>query len=288
MKRQEVWKPEKQAVVDKLEETKCKGVVGNHGNFEGINKGNGLGSLVFLDGFSSLGQFLFLGFVLCLTDLDFGGDDSLIVRIGNKLNSDKGKKDVGKGRNKKSPPVSITSVQNVSSDQSSGNIAKVLMAGPETEDSTTVLDRFGITEPVTHDGSSDGTSGGLEEPKKEQNGEETNVGKGDTDGDQIQKDDSGHDDQAGTTSPKTNGKNGSRVEGITELSVDNISSSISEHESCVHSRENGRRVSGRVLKLLLNGGVTLSGQMSHEISAEGNKEGKTVCEEMKNGGKKQI
>ena len=85
-----------------------------------------------------------------------------------------------------------------------------------------------------------------------------------------------------------NGKNGSRVEGITELSVDNISSGISEHESCVHSRENGRRVSGRVLKLLLNGGVTLSGQVSHEVSAEGNKEGKTVCEEMKNEGRKQI
>ncbi len=149
------------------------------------------------------------------------------------------------------------------------------MAGPETKDCSTVFDGIGVTEPVSHNSSSDWTSSGLEESKEEQNGEENSVGKGDTDGNKVKNDGSGHDDQAGTTSPKTNGKNGGGVEGIPKLSIDDVSGGIGKHKGCVHSRENRGRVSGIGLKLLLDGGVTLSGQVGHKISTKGNKEGHT-------------
>ncbi len=95
---QEVRKPEEQAIIDELEKTKGKGIVGHHRNLEGTDKRNCLGSLVFFDGFSLFGHFLFLGLEFRLTNLDFGSDDSHFVGIGNEFDGDKGKKNVANSR----------------------------------------------------------------------------------------------------------------------------------------------------------------------------------------------
>mmetsp|Transcript_5256 Transcript_5256/g.15286 ORF Transcript_5256/g.15286 Transcript_5256/m.15286 type:complete len:262 (-) Transcript_5256:511-1296(-) len=160
---QEIWEPEKQTVVGKLEETKGKGVVGNHRNAERIVERNSLRTSILFNGFSLLGHFLFLGLVLRLTNLDFGGDDSHVVGVSNKLDGDEGEENVGHGRDEKCPDVGTSGPENPSGDKTSRNITHVLMASPETENHTTLFDGLGIAEPVSHDSSSDRSPSSLEE-----------------------------------------------------------------------------------------------------------------------------
>jgi hypothetical protein len=51
------------------------------------------------------------------------------------------------------------------------------MASPESKDETTVLDTLRITEPVSHDSSSDWSSSRLEESKEEVDAKDKDVSK---------------------------------------------------------------------------------------------------------------
>ena len=133
---QKVREPEEKDIVGKLEETKGQSVLSHHGNLEGTEVGNGLGAFVFGHGFSLFGQFLSLGFELFLSNLDFGGNDSDIERIGNELSSQKGPSNVTEGRNGQGPPVGHFQRQNDGSTKSGSNVSQVLMARPESENGT--------------------------------------------------------------------------------------------------------------------------------------------------------
>lgn len=146
------------------------------------------------------------------------------------------------------------------------------MARPETKDHTTVLDRVSITEPISHDGSSDRATSGLEESEDEVHEQDEGIGKGHVDRNKVKPDSDVDEDKAATTPEKTNGKDGGGIERISELPVDDISSSIGRHKDRVHGRNEGGGVTSFMLKLLLDGGVTLSRKVRHEVSSEGDEE----------------
>mmetsp|Transcript_23033 Transcript_23033/g.54421 ORF Transcript_23033/g.54421 Transcript_23033/m.54421 type:complete len:262 (+) Transcript_23033:463-1248(+) len=160
---QEIWKPEKQAIVDKFAETKHHGIIGCHGNLKGTGNRNSLRSRVFFDAHSFLCHLLFLCFEFRSSELDFGGNNSCFERIRNELHCDESEKDIGYSGNEKCPPVGPVVSQNPSGDQSRSYITGVLVTGPETEDQATVGDRFFVTKPISHHSSSNGTSSGLKD-----------------------------------------------------------------------------------------------------------------------------
>lgn len=150
------------------------------------------------------------------------------------------------------------------------------MTSPESKDSSTALNGGRIREPVAHDSSSDGSTSGLEESKEKVDRKDEEVAEGLVEPDKVEPEGDVDQEKTGTTSKETNRKDRGRVEGISELSVDDVSGGVSGHENGVHLGQNERRKSGLFFKLLLDGRVTLSGEMRHEISSEGHEEGKTV------------
>mmetsp|Transcript_11226 Transcript_11226/g.20187 ORF Transcript_11226/g.20187 Transcript_11226/m.20187 type:complete len:207 (-) Transcript_11226:23-643(-) len=150
------------------------------------------------------------------------------------------------------------------------------MARPETKDSTTALNRISITEPISHDSSSDGSSSGLEESKEEVTKEDEDTGEGCADAPKVEPNGTSEEEQTETTSKETNGKDRGGVESISELSVDDVTSSVGRHEDGVHGRKESGRPAGFRLKLLLHGRVRFAGKVRHEVSPEGDKESKRL------------
>ena len=75
---------------------------------------------------------------------------------------------------------------------------------------------------------------------------------------------------------QSNCQHGSGVEGITQLARDDVTSGIGTHEDGVHLRQDEWIVTCGILKLLLHGGVTFTGEMRHEVATEGNEEGPSI------------
>lgn len=140
----------------------------------------------------------------------------------------------------------------------------------------TYLDRIGIAEPVAHDGRSDGSTGSLEESKDKVHGQNEHIRKGHIDGDKVEPNGQVNEEEAEPRSHKTNRQDGGGVEGITELSINDISSSVRSHKDRVHGRQKCGRVSRIVLKLLLDRRVTLAREVGHEVSTKGNEEGPSI------------
>ena len=147
------------------------------------------------------------------------------------------------------------------------------MASPESEDSTSVLDRFCIAEPVAHDSSTDWSTSCLEETKEEINGKDEQISQRNRESNEIKPKGDVDKEQANSRPEETNSKDGGGIEGITKFSVDNISSSVGGHEDSVHLGKYKRRNPGLVLELLLHSGVTFTRKVGHEVTTKCNEEG---------------
>mmetsp|Transcript_10128 Transcript_10128/g.13390 ORF Transcript_10128/g.13390 Transcript_10128/m.13390 type:complete len:318 (+) Transcript_10128:692-1645(+) len=270
---QKVREPEEEHIIGKLEETEGKSVLGDHRNLESTHVRNGLGALVFVHAFSLFGEFLSLGFHLFLTNLDFGCDNSNIQWISNELRSQKGPSDVAKSGDGQGPPIRHFQGQNQRGAKSSSDITQVLMASPETKDGTAVLDGFRVAKPVTHDGRTDGSTGRLEETKKKVDGINKSDTKGITDSFKVKPNGNIDQQQTKARSEKTNCQNDRWIKGITKLSVNDVTSSISGHKNSVHLRQDQRAVMGKILQRSLHCRVTLAREMRHEITAKGDEKG---------------
>jgi hypothetical protein len=253
---EKVRQPEEKDVVGKLEETKSKSVLRNHGDFECIHVRNGFGASVGCQDFSLFRHFLLLEFILGLTDAHFGRRDAHSGRVGNELKREEGPRNIGNGRNEKGPPVWEAGTENRGRTKGGSDITTVLVAGPESKDGSTVLDRLGITEPISHDGSSDGSSRGLEESKEKVDSDNEEVTKGDRHALKVEPEGNVDEQETSTRTKEADSEDGGRIEGIPKLSVDDVSGGISGHEDSVHLGQEECRVSTFRLQLLLHGRVT--------------------------------
>jgi hypothetical protein len=272
----EVWQPEEEDVVGKLEKSEGKRILCNHWKTNGSQVGNGGRASICLDGLSSFGHFLLLGFILRQTDLDLGGDDTDCRWVRNELHSPECPCKIGEGWDQQSIPVRKTDTQDPSSAQSGSHITAILMACPESEDGSAVLDRCFVAEPISHYGSSDGSSSGLEETEEEVYAKDEQVGEADVETNKVKPDGHIDEEETGSTSEETNGENSGWVESVTKLSVDDVSSSVSSHEDSVHGREKKLGPSGLIFELSLDGRIALARKVGHEVSTERNEEGPSV------------
>mmetsp|Transcript_9138 Transcript_9138/g.14183 ORF Transcript_9138/g.14183 Transcript_9138/m.14183 type:complete len:291 (+) Transcript_9138:340-1212(+) len=161
----EVWQPEEKHVVGKLEKSECHCVLCNHRNLKRTNERDWLWSIVFKC--FSVSERCTLFFLFGTTNADLFRDNSHICWIRNETDSNKSPKNVRNSREHKCPPVWKLDFQNEGSTESCGDVTKVLVACPETENKSTLLDTFCIGEPVTHDGCSDRSSSCLEKAEEE-------------------------------------------------------------------------------------------------------------------------
>jgi hypothetical protein len=121
------------------------------------------------------------------------------------------------------------------------------MARPETKDGTALGDRFGITEPIAHDGGTYRSSSGLEETKQKVYGKDKEISESFRDSFKVKPNGDVNQEQAYSGTSQTNGENSRRVEGIAEFTIDNITGCVSRHEDSVHLGQN----QGRVTSILL-------------------------------------
>mmetsp|Transcript_20591 Transcript_20591/g.30520 ORF Transcript_20591/g.30520 Transcript_20591/m.30520 type:complete len:294 (-) Transcript_20591:381-1262(-) len=170
---QKVRKPKEESVVTEFEESERNRVLCHHGNLEGFHKTDRLGAVVLF--LATLG---FFG-VLLLPNAHFRSNNVLVDGIRHELHRDERPQHIGECRNGQTPPVRPSDGKNRGGGELGGNVADVLMAGPQTKNDTAVLFGFGVTEPVAHYGGTDGTTGGLSETKdkvKDQNQNVTELG----------------------------------------------------------------------------------------------------------------
>jgi len=156
--------------------------------------------------------------------------------------------------------------------QGGGDVSHVLMAGPQAEDGTAVLDGLRVAEPVAHDGGSDGSAGGLEEPEEEVDAQDEGVTEGLREIDKVEPEGDVDEEEAESGSEQADGEDGGGVDGVAQLSVDDVSGGVGCHEDGVHLGEDSGRESSMVLEFLLDGGVALAGEVGHEVPSEGDEE----------------
>jgi hypothetical protein len=114
-----------------------------------------------------------------MSNLDFGSNDTNVCRICNKTGSDETPAKVGKGWDEESPPVRKTDTKDPGGAESSSDVATILVTSPESKDETTILHTSLITEPVSHNSSSNRSSSGLEKSEDGVDQENKDVSKQD-------------------------------------------------------------------------------------------------------------
>mmetsp|Transcript_14559 Transcript_14559/g.27801 ORF Transcript_14559/g.27801 Transcript_14559/m.27801 type:complete len:90 (-) Transcript_14559:906-1175(-) len=88
------------------------------------------------------------------------------------------------------------------------------MACPEAEDEAAVFDGFFVTEPVSHDGSSNGPSSRLKESKQKVHRNDKEVSERQAEAQKVEPERDVNQEQTGSASEKTNRQYGGGVEGI--------------------------------------------------------------------------
>ena len=123
----------------------------------------------------------------------------------------------------------------------------------------------------------DGATSRLEESKQKVHRNNKEVSKSHTEGEEVEPKRDVDQEETDTTSEQSNGQNCGRVECITQLSRNDVPCSIRSHENSVHLRKDEWVVASSFLQLLLDGGVTFSREVCHEVATKCDEEGPTVC-----------
>jgi hypothetical protein len=120
------------------------------------------------------------------------------------------------------------------------------------------------------------SSSGLEESKQEVNRNDEEISESNTETKEVVPKRNIDQEETNSTSKQSNSQNSRRVESVTQLSRDDVSGSVRSHEDGVHLGKDEWVVSSLSFELLLDGGVTFTGEVGHEVPSEGDEEGPPV------------
>merc|ERR1712172_385831 len=137
-------------------------------------------------------------------------------------------------KQEKGPCVVPACAEDKGSANSSSDITAVLVACPETENESTVLNGLFVAEPVAHHGSSNRPSSRLEESKHEIHSNDEKVSKRHAEGKEIEPKRNVDKEETCSTPEQSNRQNSCGVESVTQLSRDDVPSGVGTHENGVY------------------------------------------------------